>query len=323
MNKTINPNLSQNSGGRFLNIFKNQPVFLIIIIAIIGIIIALINQRFLTVNNLFNIILSVSTTGIVCVGMGTVLISGNFDLTLGPVISVLGLVMAIMINRYNIALALIAVILLGVLIGTINGIIVTRVKAHSFIVTLALSKIYEGIALLISAGAYISLSGKFRIFSERLWGTIPLPSIVFVAVIIGAYIVYKYSKFGRLLFAVGGNEKAAYLSGVKVRLYKILAFSLAGGMYGIATIVLISQIGVVYPSTGIPYTLPVLAAIAVGGIALQGGKGSALGIFLGTFLFGLISNGLVLTGVDPFWRDVAAGFLILMAVGISGIVSER
>ncbi len=323
MNKTINNNISQNSGSGFSNIFKSQPVFLIIIMIIIGIVVSLINARFLSVNNLLNIVLSVSTTGIVCVGMGTVLISGNFDLTLGPMISVLGLVMAMMISRFSIAFTLLAVILLGAVIGTINGIIVSRVKAHSFIVTLALSKIYEGVALLLSAGTYISLAGRFRIFSERLWGVIPLPTIVFIAIIIGAYIFYRYTKSGRLLFAIGGNEKAAYLSGVKVRLYKIAAFSLAGALYGVATIVLISQLGVVYPSTGFSYTLPALAAIAVGGIALQGGKGSALGIFLGAVMFGLISNSLVLTGVDPFWRDVAAGFLILMAVGISGIVEQK
>lgn len=323
MNNKTNSNLDQNSGSGFSAVFKSQPIFLIIIMIIIGIIVSLINHRFLTINNLFNIILSVSTTGIVCVGMGTVLISGNFDLTLGPIISVLGIVMAIIIAKTSIAVTIIVVIALGMALGAINGIIVTRVKAHSFIVTLALSKVYEGAALLLGGGTYISLSGRFRFFSERLGGAIPWPTIVLIIVIIGAYIVYRYTKFGRLLFAVGGNEKAAYLSGVKVRLFKILAFTLAGGLYGVAALVLISQLGVVYPSTGFSYTLPALAAIAVGGISLAGGKGSALGIFLGAVMFGLISNALVLTGVDPFWRDVAAGFLILIAVGISGAVTER
>ncbi|MGM0366492.1 MAG: ABC transporter permease [Actinomycetota bacterium] len=322
MNKRPNTNLSRGSGG-FSSIFKSQPVFLIIIMILIGVIVTIINPKFLSVRNLFNIVLGVSSIGIVCVGMGTVLITGNFDLTLGPLISILGIVMAIMLNRFGPAVTVIAVIALGVAIGAFNGILVTRVKAHSFIVTLALSTVYEGVALLLAGGTYISLGGKFRIFSERLWDVVPTPTVVLVAVIIGAYVVYRYTKFGRLLFAIGGNEKAAYLAGVKVRLYKVLAFSLAGGMYAIASLVLISQLGVVYPSTGFPYTLPALAAIVVGGIALQGGKGSALGIFLGAVMFGLISNALVLTGVDPFWRDVAAGFLILLAVGVSGMVEDR
>ncbi len=304
------------------SIFRSQVFFLIMIMVVIGVIVTLINPRFLSVRNLFNIVLSVSTIGIVCVGMGTVLISGNFDLTLGPMISILGIVMALMISRFSIGLTLIAVVALGALIGAFNGVLVTRVRAHSFIVTLALSVVYEGVALLLAGGTYISLEGRFRIFAERAWGVIPAPTLVFVAVIIGAFIVYRFTKFGRLLFAIGGNEKAAYLGGVKVRLYKVLAFSLAGGLYGIGAIVLISQLGVVYPSTGFGYTLPALAAIAVGGIALSGGKGSALGIFLGAVLFGLISNALVLTGVDPFWRNVAAGFLILFAVGVSGIVEQ-
>ncbi len=321
MNKSTNTKLDSDRGS-FASIFKSQIFFLIGIMIIIGVIVSIINPRFLSVRNLFNIVLGVSTTGIVCVGMGTVLITGNFDLTLGPLISILGIVMALMITRYNVILTLITVIALGVAIGAFNGVVATRVRAHSFIVTLALSVVYEGIALLLAGGTYISLGGRFRVFADRLWGVIPTPALVLLAAIIGAFIVYRFTKFGRMFFAVGGNEKAAYLGGVKVRLYKILAFSLAGGMYAIGAIVLISQLGVVYPSTGFGYTLPALAAIAVGGVALYGGKGSALGIFLGALLFGLISNALVLTGVDPFWRDVAAGLLILLAVGISGIVQD-
>jgi len=321
MNKRTNTKLDSGRGS-IASIFKSQVFFLIAIMILIGIIVTIVNPRFLSVRNLFNIVLSVSTIGIVCVGMGTVLITGNFDLTLGPMISILGIVMAIMITQYSVALTLISVIALGVAIGTFNGVLVTRVRAHSFIVTLALSVVYEGVALLLAGGTYISLGGRFRIFADRLWNVIPTPTVVLTVAIIGAFIVYRFTKFGRLLFAVGGNPKAAYLGGVKVRLYKILAFSLAGGMYAIGAIVLISQLGVVYPSTGFGYTLPALAAIAVGGIALQGGKGSALGIFLGAVLFGLISNALVLTGVDPFWRNVAAGLLILLAVGVSGIVEQ-
>lgn len=323
MNERPNTKLVMNKSRGISSMLRKQTVFLIIIMVVIGIIVTIINPRFLSVRNLFNIILSVSTIGIVCVGMGTVLITGNFDLTLGPLISVLGIIMAILTTKFdNPVLTVVTVIAIGAAIGAFNGILVTRVKAHSFIVTLALSTVYEGAALLLAGGSYISLGGRFRIFSERVGGVIPTPAIVFVAVIIGAYVVYRFTRFGRLFFVIGGNEKTAYLGGVKVRLYKIMAFSLAGGLYAIGAIVLISQLGVVYPSTGFGYTLPALASIAVGGIALSGGKGSALGIFLGAVMFGLISNALVLTGVDPFWRDVAAGFLILLAVGISGVVEQ-
>lgn len=320
----INSSLTESSHNqKFSAIFRNQSIFLVIIMIIIGVIVSIINPRFLTVRNLLNIILQVSVTGIICVGMGTVLISGNFDLTVGPQISVLGIVMATMVTRCSIALTIVTVIVLGLIIGAINGLIVTRIKAHSFIVTLALATVYTGVALLLSGGKYTSLGGRFNFFIGKLLNIIPRPTIVFVAIIIGILIVYRYTKFGRLLFAIGGNAEAAYLAGVKVRLYKVLAFSIAGGLYSIATMVLISQLGVVYPSTGNPYTLTALAAIVIGGVALQGGKGSAIGIFLGALMFGLINNSLIITGVNPFWRDVVLGLIILLAVMVSGIMSKE
>jgi len=301
----------------------NQSVFLIVLMVIIGIVVSLINPKFLAVRNLFNVILQVSVTGIICAGMGTVLVSGNFDLTVGPQISILGIVMAlVVINTDSILLTTVTVLVLGMAIGTFNGFLVTRIKAHSFIVTLALSTVYSGVALLMSGGKYTSLGGRFSFFIGKLFGIIPWPSIVFVIVIILLFVVYRYTKFGRLLFAIGGNADAAYLSGVKVNLYKILAFTLAGGVYGIATLVLVSQLGVVYPTTGNTYTLTALAAIVIGGVALQGGKGSALGIFLGAIMFGLINNSLIVTGVNPFWRDVALGIIILIAVMFSGMISK-
>jgi ribose transport system permease protein len=307
----------------FLRFFMNQSVFLIVLMVIIGIVVSLINPKFLAIQNLFNIILQVSVTGIICVGMGTVLISGNFDLTLGPQISILGIVMALLVTRYSIALTIVSVIVLGLIIGTLNGFLVTRIKAHSFIVTLALATVYTGVALLISGGKYTSLSGRFGFFIGKLFNVIPWPTIVFVIIILAIFVVYRYTKFGRLLFAIGGNAEAAYLSGVKVKLYKVLAFTLAGGLYGVATLVLVSQLGVSYPTTGNAYTLTALAAIVIGGIALQGGKGSALGIFLGTIMFGLINNSLIVTGVNPFWRDVTLGFIILFAVMFSGMITKN
>lgn len=316
-------NLLENTNkSRLKSIFTNQLFFLIAIMIIISIIVTIVNPNFLSVQNLFNIILQVSVTGIICVGLAMILITGEFDLSIGPVISILGLVMAILITRYSILLTIIVVILLGMAIGAINGFLVTRIRAHSFIVTLALSTIYAGIALLISGGKYIPLQGRFKFFSEKLFNVIPYPVIVLIVVLIIAFIVFKYVKFGRLLFAIGGNAQAAYLSGVKVRLNKIITYTVAGGIYAIATIVLISQISVAYPTTGEPYTMTALAAIVVGGVSLTGGKGSALGIFLGALVFGLINNSMILMNINPYWREVVLGIVILLAVAISGLTSK-
>lgn len=318
----INVSLKKPISEILKHIFVNQLLFLIVIMVIIGVIVTIVNPKFLSVQNLFNIVLQVSVTGIICVGVAMILITGEFDLSVGPQISILGLVMAIMVTRYSIFLTIVVVILLGMAIGAISGFFVTRIKAHSFIITLALATIYKGAALLISGGRYLPLQGRFKFFVGRLFNIIPYPTIVFVIVLIAAFVTFKYLKFGRLLFAIGGNVQASYLSGVKVRLYKTLVYSIAGGLYGLAAIVLISQISVAYPTTGDPYTLTALAAVVVGGIALSGGKGSALGIFLGVVVFGLISNSMVIMNINPFWREVVLGFIILLSVTISGLASK-
>ncbi|MDD3777534.1 MAG: ABC transporter permease [Actinomycetota bacterium] len=327
MSNNTNGNLSSAIktpvSSRLKSIFMNQQVFLIILMIIIGVVVTIVNPNFLSVQNLFNIVLQVSVLGIISVGVSMILITGEFDLSVGPMISVLGLVFAIVIIRYNTFLAIVAVMLLGMIIGAVNGFFVTRIKAHSFIITLALATVYTGAALLISGGKYIALQGRFKFFVGRLFGVIPYPTIVFVIILILLFLTLRYIKFGRLLFAVGGNVEAAYLSGIKVRLYKTLVYSIAGGLYGIATIVLISQISVAYPTTGDPYTLNALAAVVVGGIALTGGKGSALGVFLGVVVFGLINNSMVIMNLDPFWREVVLGLIILLAVTISGISSKE
>lgn len=328
MSNNIKDNVAETTRGsvkeRLKVIFMNQQVFLIILMILIGVVVTIVNPNFLSVQNLFNIVLQVSVLGIISVGVSMILITGEFDLSVGPVISVLGLVMAIIITKTNNTfLAIVAVLLLGIAIGAINGFFVTRIKAHSFIITLALATVYTGAALLISGGKYIALQGRFKFFIGRLFGVIPYPTIVFVIILILLFLTLRYLKFGRLLFAVGGNIEAAYLSGIKVRLYKTLVYSIAGGLYGVATIVLISQISVAYPTTGDPYTLNALAAVVVGGIALSGGKGSALGVFLGVVVFGLINNSMVIMNLDPFWREVVLGLIILLAVTISGISTKE
>jgi ribose transport system permease protein len=318
----INSLIKKSLADRLKSIFLNQSLFLIVIMIIIGVVVTIVNPRFLSVENLFNIVLQVSVTGIICVGVAMILITGEFDLSVGPQISILGLVMAIMITRYSIFLTIVVVILLGMAIGALNGFLVTRINAHSFIITLALSTAYAGVALLISGGKYLALGGRFKFFNGKLFDVIPYPTIVFVVVLIAAFVIFKYIKFGRILFAIGGNVRAAFLSGVKVRLYKTMVYSIAGGFYALATIVLISQISVAYPTTGDPYTLTALAAVVVGGIALSGGKGSALGIFLGVVVFGLITNSMIIMNINPFWREVVLGVIILLAVTISGLASK-
>lgn len=326
MDDKIKNNIATDSGRGIYKlsiIFKRQEIFLAILIVIISAIATLVSTRFLSIQNFFNIILSVSVIGIATVGLAMVIIIGEFDLSLGSMMSLQAVLFALLTRRLGPAVSIVFVILLGLVLGAFNGFLVTRIKAHSFIITLALLSAYSGAALLISDGRYQSMQGTFTIFKDKLWGIIPNPSIVFIVIIIIAGLTFRYLRFGRLLYAIGGNIQATYLSGVKVRNYKVTVFAIAGLLYSIAAIVLVSILGVALPTSGDPYMLSAFASAVVGGVLLGGGKGNALEIFLGVIVFGLIGNALVIMNVNPFWRDVVTGGIILIAITVSGFVEYR
>jgi ribose transport system permease protein len=303
-------------------IFRNE-VILVLIMIVIAVIVTIINPRFLSLANMFNIISSVSVIGIATIGASMVLISGEFDLTLGAVISIQGWFMALLTPTYGATAGIAAALLAGAVFGAFTGLMVTRIKANSFIVTLALASVYTGIGLLMNRGAYSSMSGFFTVFKERLFGVIPYSIIIVIVFLVIAALVFKFTKFGRMLFLIGSNQQAAYLSGIRVKNYKILIFSLAGVLYGIASIVLISQISVAMNYLGEPYTLAAIAAAVLGGVVLGGGKGNIFGIFLGVVLFGLVTNGMILMNLKPYWRGIVIGIIILIALTASGYARSK
>jgi ribose/xylose/arabinose/galactoside ABC-type transport system permease subunit len=302
--------------------FRNE-VILVIIMIVLSIIITVINPRFLSLANLFNIISSASVIGIATIGASMVLIMGEFDLTLGALISIQGWLMALLTPTYGATVGIAAALLAGVVFGAFTGLIVNYVKANSFIVTLALATVYTGVGLLLNKGAYSSMSGYFTVFKERLFGIIPYSIIILIVFLVIAALIFKFTKFGRTIFLIGSNQQAAYLSGIRVRNYKILVFAIAGVLYGIASVVLVSQISVAMNYLGEPYTLAAIAAAVLGGVVLGGGRGNVLGIFLGVALFGLVTNGMILMNLRPYWRGIVIGAIILIALTASGYARSK
>lgn len=301
-----------------VSVLFRTEVILVLIMIILSVIVTIINPRFLTLANMFNIFSSVSVIGIATIGASMVLINGEFDLTLGSVISIQGWLMALLTPTYGATVGIVAALLAGAVFGAFTGLIVTRIKASSFIITLALASVYKGIGMLMNRGAYSSMSGFFTIFKERLFGIIPYTIIIVLVFLVIAALVFKFTKFGRMLFLIGANQQAAYLSGIRVKNYKILIFALAGVLYGVASIVLVSQISVAMNYLGEPYTLAAIATAVLGGVVLGGGKGNIFGIFLGVVLFGLVANGMILMNLKPFWRGIVIGIIILTALAASG-----
>ncbi len=316
-----------------------QSLILIVIIAAICVVTAVVNPRFLRIQNIINIFQQISILGIVASGVGMLLVAGQVDISVGTQVSFMGVFLAMVIQKmmglpdgnvpaWQASLAIPAAVLgtfvVGFLLGLLNGIIVVKSKASSFIITLGFQVVYSGAALLLSGGASYMLFGKFELLGRgRIMGILPVAILFFLGMIVIAYVVLRYLKYGRFLYAIGGNKKAAYVSGIKTDRVTIQAYIVVGLCNALAAIILISRVGSALATTGDSYALDSLAAVIVGGVALSGGKGTALNIFLGVVLIGLIGNALIIMNVNPYMRQVVLGVIIIAAVTIGQFTGER
>ncbi len=317
----------------------SQSMILVGLILVICAITAVVNPRFLRVQNLINIFQQISILGIVSCGIGMLLVAGQIDISVGTQISLMGVILSMVIQKmlalpdggapaWQAALAYPAAVAaafgVGALLGLINGIVVIKSRAASFIITLGFMTVYSGVALLVSGGASYMLFGRFELLGRgRILDVVPVAIPIFLGVVVVTYIVLKYFRYGRFLYAIGGNRKAAYVSGINTNRITVTAYVVVGLLNALAALILISRVGSALATTGDSYALDSLAAVIVGGVALNGGKGNALSIFLGVVLIGLISNALIIMNVNPYVRNVVIGLIIISAVTVGELTSER
>lgn len=276
---------------------------------------------FLSINNFLNIGLYGSIMGISAAGMTLVLLTGNIDVSVGAVMGLVGVGMATLL-QVNAALPL--VILSGIaaatLCGFINGIFVTRMRINSLIVTLSTMAIFRGLAFVFCGGLSIIItSNGFRWFGRGYIANVPV-SIWFMAAfyLIFAYIL-RNTKFGRRIYAVGGNAKASYLSGINVKNTKVWVFTISGLAAGIGGLLMAAQTGSGLPQAGTGIELDVIAAAVLGGTSLSGGKGKLVGTMLGVLIMATLSNGMVLMNVPSFYQQIAKGCVLLVAVFLDSL----
>lgn len=262
----------------------NQSIILVLLIIVISLFATLINPRFIRVTNLINIFQQISVLGIIASGIGMLLISGEFDISVGSQVSLIGMILAMIIqkvgglpegsnpngfNSSSIPLAIVVSCLVGIVLGFINGTTVIKSRAASFIITLGFSSIYKGLALLLSGGASFMLFGKFETVGRgRIMNYIPIAILFFIGVVVISHIILSYSKYGRYLYAIGGNKKAAYVSGINTDRMTLTAYVMVGLLNAVAALILISRVGSALATTGDAYTLDALAAVVVGGVAI-------------------------------------------------------
>ena len=317
----------------------NQSIVLIALILAICVVTAIVNPRFLRVQNLINIFQQISILGIVACGIGMLLVAGQIDISVGTQISFLGVMLAMIIQKMMglpdggvpgwqsalaFPMAIVVTFAVGLAMGLINGLTVIYSRAASFIITLGFSTAYHGAALLLSGGASYMLFGRFELLGRgRVLDIVPISILFFLGMVGITFVVLRYFRYGRFLYAIGGNKKAAFVSGINTTRVTLIAYLVVGACNALAALILISRVGSALSTTGDSFALDSLAAVIVGGVALSGGRGSALSVFLGVLLIGLISNALIIMNVNPYVRDVVIGLIIVAAVTVSELSGQQ
>lgn len=280
---------------------------------------AISSPSFLTTANAVNIVLQVSVTAVLAIGMTLVILTGGIDLSVGSLVAVTGVLAAYTARATAESAPLIAALavalLAGALSGAFTGLFVTRFAVPPFIVTLALMSALRGAAFLMTGGYSVGeLPLGFAGLGRGAFFYVPVPIICMAALYALGAVVLRLTIFGRHIYAVGGNERAAWLAGVRASRVKMAAYILNGLLGGFGGVMLASRLGAGIPNSGLGYELDVIAAVVVGGASLFGGKGSLGGTLLGAIFIAILNNGLNLANVDPYLQKIALGGVILGAV---------
>ncbi|HEU6270270.1 ribose ABC transporter permease [Streptococcus pseudopneumoniae] len=290
-------------------------IALIILMAVITII----NSNFLTANNLLNLLLQVTSNALIAFGMTFVILTGGIDLSVGSILALSSALTAGLLGSgMPVALAILISLILGCILGMMNGLLISYGKLAPFIVTLATMTIFRGATLVYTNGNPITkgLSDTFlfQFLGQGYIVGIPFPVIIMFIVFIVLYVLLHKTAFGKSVYAIGGNEKAAYISGVKLNKVKIIIYSISGMMASISGLIITSRLSSAQPTAGASYEMDAIAAVVLGGTSLSGGKGRILGTLIGALIIGVLNNGLNIIGVSAFWQQVVKGVVILIAV---------
>jgi ribose transport system permease protein len=305
-------------------LLKFQSVIALLLMVIV---MSLLTDRFLTTENTWNVMRQISVNLIVSVGMTLVILTAGIDLSVGSVLALCGAITAWMLKfgaeftDANIYLgftlfgAIAGGVLAGSLLGWFNGIFITRFKVPPFVATLAMLTIARGLTMLWTGGFPITgFEGNMAFIGTGWLLGIPMPVWISAVVVVAAVILTKRTRLGRHIYAVGGNEKAALLSGLNVKRIKVIVYTIAGALAAVGGLIVTSRLDSAQPNAGMGLELDSIAAVVIGGTSLSGGKGTIMGTVQGALIIGVLNNGLVLLNVSPFWQQVVKGMVILLAV---------
>jgi ribose/xylose/arabinose/galactoside ABC-type transport system permease subunit len=298
---------------------------LLVCLFLMACVLTVLSDAFLTVQNITNVIRQISINGILALGMTFVVITGGIDLSVGSIVAVAGVVVgkSINANPESILPAILLAIAVCTLFGVLSGTAIAKFNIAPFVITMATMTIGRGFALVYSDGRPYVLNSK--LFSQIGKGeilSIPIPILIFLLIIAISALLLHATKFGRYVFAIGGNEDAAKASGVKVKLIKVAVYGWCGLLSGVAGIILASRINSGQPAVGAGYELDAIAAAVIGGTSLNGGRGSIPGTIMGVLIIGFINNGLNLLNVSSYYQLIIKGFIIAGAVLLDQVTKK-
>jgi ribose transport system permease protein len=290
---------------------------------------SLASDRFLLPDNITNVLLQIAVNVCLSTGMTMIILSGGIDLSVGSMLALTGAIAAglmkngIAIEPYGVQIQLtcfggvIAALVVGTMLGSCNGIAITRFRLPPFVATLGMLSIARGLTMLWTGGFPItSLGPDFAKLGTGYFLGIPMPVWIAGIVVAIFIVVTQRTRFGRYLYAIGGNERAAELSGINVPRTKLMVYAIGGMLSGVAGLLATSRLDSATPNAGTGYELDSIAAVVIGGTSLSGGRGSILGTVLGCLIIGVLNNGMVLLEVSAFWQPVVKGVVIIVAVAI-------
>lgn len=299
----------------------------LIALVVLCIVLSIMSDKFFTADNGLNVLRQIAVNICIATGMTLIVLTAGIDLSVGSILALCGAITAgllkngIEVHASNLYIgftvfgAVVGGLLVGFLLGWFNGFTITKFNVPPFVATLAMLTIARGFTMLYTKGHPISnLGDSFSTIGTGYWLGIPVPVYIAAFVVLIAVFITQKTKIGRYIYAIGGNEQAAKLSGINIKKVKITVYAIAGALAALGGIIVTSRLDSAQPNAGISYELDAIAAVVIGGTSLSGGKGSVWGTVMGAVIIGVLNNGLVLLNVSPFWQQVVKGSVILLAV---------
>ncbi|QEM83140.1 ABC transporter permease [Halomonas binhaiensis] len=291
---------------------------IVIAFVVLCLVLSVVSPYFLGVNNLLNVLRQVSINGVLAIGMTFVILTRGIDLSVGSMMAFSAMVAASFAGAgadYSLILPILLGLGAGLVLGSINGVMVARFAIPPFVMTLGMLSMARGLTYIYNDGMPISsLSSHFLWLGQGTVAGIPVPVLLFATVFILAWFVLRYTTFGRYVYAVGGNPTASRLSGINVRRITFSVYAISGVLCGLAGLMIAARTSAALPQAGVAYELDAIAAVVIGGTSLAGGKGRIIGTLFGVLIIGVINNGLDLLGVSSFYQQLVKGAIIVIAV---------